>query len=149
MIAAAAALWAAIAGTAYALYRVNHAGIKSLKTMSHIAALDHGLRKYFTDHPDWPTAQPRPAEEQWVALEVSGMRKLLADAVDPESADRAVPGDVTVDAWRRPLRVELSTDRSGRVHHRITSFGPDGVVGTRDDIVFGSGAFSVPATKPF
>ena len=127
----------------WVVYRINDAGVKWLRTTSHAAHLNYALRSYFTDHPDWVARQSRARPGESIPLAPDALRRLIVDASAHYGADPAV-ADVTLDAWHRPLHVELSPDESGGVVHRITSDGPDRREGTPDDITFSSDIFDTP-----
>jgi hypothetical protein len=131
----------------YALHQLNQS-TKAVNTQSHVAALNHALRQYFNDHTDWADANTRAGAGEWVVVDRQTTRRLLADVSGRYGADPVFADDLTVDAWHRPLRLELSRDRSGRVLHRITSFGPDGIQGTSDDLTFSSDVFAAASTRP-
>jgi hypothetical protein len=132
---------------AYALYQLNQR-TKPMKTASHVAALSHALHQYLNDHGDWADANVRPRAGEWVVVNAQTMRLLFDDLSRRYGAEPVFADDLTVDAWHRPLRLELSRDTSGRVLHRITSFGPDGIQGTADDLTFSSDVFAAPSTRP-
>jgi hypothetical protein len=135
-----------VAAAAYFVHRLNE-GVKALKTMSNVAQLQHAMARYFTDHPAWVEEHVPMRDGETVTLDRGRVAALLRDASDAYGADPAVPEDVTLDAWRRPVRVTLRKVESGTVAFEIASFGPDGVEGTADDILF-SDKVLAPSTQP-
>jgi hypothetical protein len=143
-----AVLAVGVALLAYAIYQVNEKGMKSVKTMSNVAQLNHALDRYVADHPARAKERLDVRAGEWKALGPAETRSLLIDATKRYGADPAVPDDVTVDAWHRPIRLEFTLNPAGRVEHRVTSFGFDGIERTPDDIVFTSDVLHGPATSP-
>ena len=133
----------------YAWYRFNEVDMKSLKTMSNIAQSNCAVQQYLTDNPRWTGGYLDLSAGSKVALDRGRAAALLRAAAAAYGADPAVPDDVSLDAWRRPLRVTFWRDPAGPVHFRIESLGYDGLEGTADDVIYSSERNGSPSTHPY
>jgi len=144
-----AAIASVVGVISYASYRFNEVDMKSLKTMSNIAQSNGALQQYLTDNPRWTDEHLDFSAASQVALDRGRAADLLRAAAAVYGADPAVPDDVSLDAWRRPLRVTFWRDPAGPVHFRIESLGYDGLEGTADDVIYSSERNGYPSTHPY